>query len=106
MFRKPLQKAGEQDAAQEAAAGTNTRHRNAPAPLLIQRFLRSWFIFFVVCSISPPVALAATPTSVKATFEMYQNNILFATVDEIFTAANGKYNVDSNANPAGILTLV
>jgi hypothetical protein len=64
------------------------------------------FICSLLCGFLPQIALAATPTSVKATFEMFQNNILFAQVDETFTVRNGRYNVDSNANPAGILTWI
>ncbi|MES2355223.1 MAG: DUF3108 domain-containing protein [Pseudomonadota bacterium] len=54
----------------------------------------------------PAIVFAAAPSSVKATYEMYRNNILFAQIEETYTAENGKYQIDSIANPAGMLTLI
>src|SRR5687768_5434586 len=59
----------------------------------------------LACLLSTAV-FAALPSSVKATYEMYRNNILFARVEETYTSQNGKYQIESSANPDGMLALV
>ena len=55
---------------------------------------------------SKTFAQSLTPKSVKATYEMYRNKLLVATVEETFMADNDNYQIESVANPTGLLTLI
>ena len=65
--------------------------------------MKNFLVAFIL--LLPAIVFAAAPTSVTATYEMYRDNILFAQIEETYKAENGKYEIDSTANPAGMLTL-
>lgn len=56
--------------------------------------------------IQPLFALAAAPTSVKASYQIYRNKLLFAKVEETFTMASGKYRIESTTHADGVATLL
>jgi hypothetical protein len=55
--------------------------------------------------VAPFVALAAPPSSAKATYDVYFNSIPAGTEQEIFTHANGKYRIESTTTPNSVATL-
>jgi|ERR1700674_2579221 len=60
----------------------------------------------MVLWIQPSLALAAPPTSVKASYRIYRNKLLLAQVEESFTVASGKYRIESTTFTDGIATLL
>lgn len=67
--------------------------------------MTKYFRLLCLIFVMPMAAFSAPPKSVKATYEMYRNKLLIANVEETFTADNGNYQIQSAANPSGILTL-
>jgi|GEM_PF-3634276 len=63
-------------------------------------------ISVAIVSLSSMSIFAGPPTSAKASYEMYRNNLLFAHVEETFTVENGKYKIESEANPDGLLKVI
>ena len=57
-------------------------------------------------SLLPFMAFAAPPTAVKVTYELYRNNLFIAVIHESYTAADGKYRIDSEATTQGLVALV
>jgi len=63
-------------------------------------------VCFALMALLPTLAVAAPPSFVKATFEMYRNNLLLGRVEETFTSSKGKYQIESDAKPEGLATLL
>jgi hypothetical protein len=57
-------------------------------------------------SLLPLVGYTAPPTAVKATYELYRNHFFVAVIQESYTAADGKYRIDSEATTQGLVALV
>ena len=51
-------------------------------------------------------ARATPPVSVKATYDLYRNNLFVATIQETFSHENGKYRIASEATAQGLLALI
>ena len=63
------------------------------------------FSLALVIALLPAVALALPPKTVRASYELYGNDILVGNVQETFTQANGKYRIDSTTTATGIAVL-
>ena len=67
--------------------------------------MRKMLMALTACLL-PLVGAAASPTSVKATYELYRNNFFVAVIHESYAVVEGKYRIDSEATTQGLVALV
>ena len=65
-----------------------------------------WRVIILACVLSPlPSALAASPSSVLASYEIYKAGIQIAQVEETYTRSKDRYTLTSTMRAVGVLAI-